>query len=237
MHYQYPELTSTNTEAARLDNERPLAHGDTVSCHTQSAGRGQRGNTWESAPGENLTMSILLRPEGIRPAEQFTVSEAVALAVVDLLADNGITAEVKWPNDIYVGNRKICGILIENVITTTAITRSIAGIGLNVNQTRFISDAPNPVSMKQLTGVTYDLDRLRDALAGIVLRNLNERPSLHCRYMSALWRRNGYHLYAEPGSAPFPAAIAAIAPTGHITLKTPDGTPKTYAFKEISAIL
>ena len=155
--HQYSELTSTNTELARLADEG-APHGTVAIAECQTAGRGQRGNTWESAPGENVTMSVLLHPDGIEPRRQFAISEAVALGVaetLDIYLPAGMRAEVKWPNDIYVGNRKICGILIENRITSTTIERAIAGIGLNVNQELFVSDAPNPVSLRQLTGARH----------------------------------------------------------------------------------
>ena len=121
--HHYSELASTNSELARLAAEG-APHGTVVSCTAQTSGRGQRGNTWESAPGENVTMSVLIRPDGVAPREQFAISEAVALAVAETLdayLPSGMRAEVKWPNDIYVGDRKICGILIENRISSTEI--------------------------------------------------------------------------------------------------------------------
>ncbi|MDE6431375.1 MAG: biotin--[acetyl-CoA-carboxylase] ligase, partial [Duncaniella sp.] len=120
-----------------------------VSARRQTAGRGQRGNSWESAPGKNITMSILLRPEGLHPSRQFVISRAVSLAITGVLRRYmpASAVRVKWPNDIYVDDRKICGILIENVISSASIRQSVVGIGINVNQRRFLSDAPNPVSM------------------------------------------------------------------------------------------
>lgn len=238
--HRYPELTSTNTELSRLADEG-APHGTCVSCHTQTAGRGQRGNTWESLPGANATLSILLRPQGIHPRSQFCISEAVALAVAQTLdhyLPPSLAPEVKWPNDIYVGNSKICGILIENRISATSIDRSIAGIGVNINQPRFLSDAPNPVSLLQLTGRTHSVTEFEQRLAEAVLANAEIATTLHPLYMDRLWRRHGLHPYIEPGSStPFMASIVNVASTGHITLRRADGTLSTYAFKEISAIL
>lgn len=237
--HRYSELTSTNTELTHLA-EAGAPHGTVVAADSQTAGRGQRGNTWESAPGCNVTMSVLIRPDSLAPREQFAISEAVALAVAETLdtyLPPSMRAEVKWPNDIYVGSRKICGILIENRISSTAIIHSIAGIGLNVNQRRFVSDAPNPVSVLQLTGHTCDIAEIEQQLARRVLRNAETCRQCHPRYMQRLWRRHGFHLYAEPGGEPFEARIAGVALTGHLTLERRDTTTSTYAFKEVQAVI
>lgn len=173
---------STNSDPAVLDPEAP--HGLVVAAREQTAGRGQRGNTWESGPGLNLSFSIVLRPAGIHPARQFCISEAVALAVAETVEEelrrNGVgdPVYVKWPNDIYVGDRKICGILIENTVTGTHIDKSIVGIGLNVNQREFHSDAPNPVSLIQLTARHTPLEPLLDRLTTRLLTLSAGIPSL-----------------------------------------------------------
>ncbi len=148
IHIALDEVSSTNTWLAQ--HVADLSHLTMVTAAQQTAGRGQRGNSWESEPGANITFSLLIRPEGVPARNQFSISEATALAITDLLALYGVKATVKWPNDIYVGDRKICGILIEHAIMGTSIMHSIIGAGLNVNQTRFVSDAPNPVSLLQL---------------------------------------------------------------------------------------
>lgn len=164
---------STNSDPAVLDPEAP--HGLVVAAREQTAGRGQRGNTWESGPGLNLSFSIVLRPGDLHAARQFCISEAVALAVAETVEEelrrNGVgdPVYVKWPNDIYVGDRKICGILIENTVTGTHIDKSIVGIGLNVNQREFLSDAPNPVSIIQLTARETPLQPLLDHLTSRLL--------------------------------------------------------------------
>lgn len=141
----FKEIDSTNSQAHRCRHE---ASDFTVwAAEFQTAGRGQRGNTWESAVGENLTFSILLKPTNFLSTRQFELSQVVALGVVDYLATHGIEAKIKWPNDIYVGDRKICGILIENVLSGDTLSVCIAGIGVNLNQTVFRSDAPNPTSL------------------------------------------------------------------------------------------
>lgn len=172
---------STNSDPAVLDPEAP--HGLVVAAREQTAGRGQRGNTWECEPGSNLSFSIVLRPGDLHAARQFCISEAVALAVAETVEEelrrNGVDdpVYVKWPNDIYVGDRKICGILIENTITGTHIDKSIVGIGLNVNQREFHSDAPNPVSIIQLTARETPLQPLLDRLTSRLLTLAGGIPS------------------------------------------------------------
>ena len=153
---------STNEECKRhisdLDNLSVMA------ALSQTCGKGQRGNVWISDPGKNLTFSILLKSDNgsifqVKACDQFIISEAAALSVTDLLAAHGIPAKIKWPNDIYVGNRKICGILIEHSLRADRISWSIIGIGLNVNQTIFPDDLPNPTSMA-LEGHPADIESI-----------------------------------------------------------------------------
>ena len=141
----YRTIDSTNTQAAReIDT---AAEGSVWIADYQTAGRGQRGNKWESSEGENLTFTILLRPEFLHPAQQFQISQVCALGVCRYLSDKGLPTKIKWPNDIYIGNKKICGMLIENSVRGDKLAVSISGIGLNLNQTVFSSDAPNPTSL------------------------------------------------------------------------------------------
>ncbi|MDE6341987.1 MAG: biotin--[acetyl-CoA-carboxylase] ligase [Muribaculaceae bacterium] len=213
-----------------------------VVAHTQTAGQGQRGNTWESAPGQNLTFTVFYRPAGLPPMAQFSMSEAVALAVVDLLAEYGIDAKVKWPNDIYVADRKICGILIRHSIMGGSISYSVIGAGINVNQTAFLSDAPNPVSMRQLTGSSYSLPELEAEMAEHLERRLQRisdpayRGTLHEEFKRKLWRGDGelYQFRDTATGQHFKARIDEIALHGPISLRLADGTMRTYAFKEVA---
>ena len=150
---------SSNDEARKtidsLDNLSVIA----VRCQTK--GRGQRTNTWETAPGKNLTFTIVLKNLAILPSEQIAISQITALSVVDFLAMHGIAAKIKLPNDIYVDGKKICGILIENSICANKIVWSILGVGINVNQTTFPSSLPNPTSIlleRKLTKLDPNLD-------------------------------------------------------------------------------
>lgn len=165
-----PSVGSTNSAAVSLPPaETP--HGTVVSAVAQTAGRGQRGNSWESEPGKNLSFSMVLRPAHWPVTRQFELSMAVSVGVARALsaAMPGVDVRIKWPNDIYVGDGKMVGMLLENTLTGSEIARCIAGIGINVNQRIFRSDAPNPVSMAMLTGREYDLDALLAAVAESVL--------------------------------------------------------------------
>ena len=168
--------SSTNSELAAIADSMPA--GTVVSCREQSAGRGQRGNSWEAEPGRNLTFSILLRPQLIDASRQFELSMIVSLAIVrsldSILAQSGCKERctVKWPNDIYIGDRKVCGILIENALSGLSIDRSIAGIGINVNQLVFRSDAPNPVSLIHLTGIEISVGEMLETVAESIMVDL-----------------------------------------------------------------
>ena len=237
------EVDSTNAYIMR--NVAELEAPVQVSAYSQTAGQGQRGNSWEAAPGENLTFSIFYRPSGLPPMAQFSMSEAVALAVVDFLARHGIEAKVKWPNDIYVGDRKICGILIRHSVMGSYVSYSVIGVGIDVNQTLFLSDAPNPVSMRQITGETYDIASLEKEVAEVMEHRLEcivtqeSRQRLHYEFMRNLWRGDGqpYPFQDAATGEVFLARIEGVASHGPITLRLSDGTERTYAFKEVSFVL
>ena len=156
MIYRIDETTSTNDEA----RDAKYRHGDIVWAERQTAGRGQRGHTWTSPEGENLTFSMVLEPRFLPVGEQFLLSEAVTLALTDTLAAYGIDTRIKWTNDIYVGDRKLVGILIEHNHAGASLSRTIAGIGINVNQTAFDPALPNPVSLAQAGGRKFNRSRL-----------------------------------------------------------------------------
>lgn len=235
---------STNSAARQLLAEQPLAHGSVVYTHRQTAGRGQRGNTWEAESGANVTMSLVLRPEWVKAAEQFFISEAVALGVASVVEESlsgcdheGVT--VKWPNDIYVGDRKVAGILIENSLQGASIETSIAGIGLNVNQREFHSDAPNPVSLWQISSRRYDIEDLIKRITAKILAYL-ELPftDLHLMYKSHLWRHDDrYHPFRSADRGIFQGRIIDVEPTGHLVLSIANSLPASFAFKEVTPIL
>ncbi len=161
---------STNREAFRLLESGSLAEGTVIVAESQSSGRGQGKTKWESAPGRNLTFSLVLRPLFLPPAQQFLLNQTIALSIRDSLAPFLFPERVsiKWPNDIYCRMGKVSGTLIENRIMGNQFDLCVAGIGINVNQEVFTSDAPNPLSLKNLTGIEYDLeDLLQSSLESI----------------------------------------------------------------------
>lgn len=238
---RFASLPSTNTAIAADAAE--LAHGTVYITDDQTAGRGQRGNTWEAEPGRNLTFSMLLRPQAIAPAQAFAVSMLTSLSIASVLSDwLQMEVLIKWPNDMYVGDRKLCGILIENAFTASGIEHAIIGVGINVNQQRFLSDAPNPVSMYQLTGRNFDLGALLADITRRILADYEQYAAapdieaLTARYRAHQWRGTGIHRWHDHlRHEDIAAAIAHIAPDGTLTLATTP--PRSYAFKQLSPIL
>lgn len=166
----YDVIDSTNSEVRRLIEADKLDNLSVVAAVCQTAGRGQGDHKWTSTPGDNLTFTMVMRfsteENGIvLPAsEMLQITCVTTLAIRDFLLDNGITARIKWPNDIWIGDLKICGILIENILDGSNVRDSIVGIGLNLNQQSWPEGIPNPVSMKMLTGKDYEPHSALEAL-------------------------------------------------------------------------
>ena len=129
-----------------------------IAAREQTAGRGQGAHTWFSSPGKNLTFSMLYKPGRLNVDEMIVITCATTLGIRDYLLEKGIEARIKWPNDIWVGDKKICGILIENILDGSFIRDSIIGIGFNLNEDKWPEDLPNPVSLHNLTGKEYSTD-------------------------------------------------------------------------------
>ena len=244
----------TSRDVSKADQTTPFpSYSGGESCaqvvvaEYQTAGRGCGSNTWESERGKNLTFSVLLHPTEIPADCQFRISEAVSVAICETLEhyfrplspsdsspDSGEqVVTIKWPNDIYVGDKKICGILIENQLRGRLISDSIVGIGLNVNQTVFRSDAPNPVSLAQLTGHEED----REALLQAFLQRLSvtmemEPEALMEAYRSRLYRREGFHRFSD-SRGEFEAKVMNVLDDGRLVLLDTEGKARMYAFKEV----
>lgn len=241
---EWIEQTSSTNSAMSAEAER-FGHCSVLAAVSQSAGRGQRGNHWEAEPGRNLTFSMMIRPSAIDARRQFELSMLVSLGICEALAQaTGLAFEIKWPNDIYYRDFKICGILIENSLNGRNIARSIAGIGINVNQDRFISDAPNPISMKMLTGIQYDLKALLKSVCrqiSLFVNNYEASPdpvALSAKYHSLLWRRRGTHLWTDAATKTvFEASIETVDLDGTLNLKLSDGSVRRFAFKEVSPVM
>ncbi len=213
-----------------------------VTADFQTAGRGCGTNSWESEQGKNLLFSLYLHPTWLPVRCQFILSECVALAIRDALAQlvaGPVT--IKWPNDIYVGDSKICGILIENRLSGRQIKDCVIGVGINVNQQRFVSDAPNPVSLAQLIGHETDRDSLlRDVVKRfdeyVLLAMSAQYGGISAAYTESLYRRKGFHPYRD-GQGDFEGALVEVEDDGHLVLRTRDGEIRSYAFKEVEFII
>lgn len=219
-----------------------LRHGDVVVTDRQTAGRGQRGNSWESEPGENITFTMLLNPP-IEASQQFLLSCMVALDVCEVLEELcSVKCQVKWPNDIYADNRKICGILISHSLQGKRINHTVAGVGININQKLFLSDAPNPVSVWQLTGKRHDCSLILSALASRIEEDTARLAYPDFRfmtkesYMQRLWRGDGalYPFEDTSTGERFHASVDSIEPLGHLILRDTEGRFRRFAFKEVA---
>ena len=237
----YDTVDSTNTKIKELLYLEDIPEFTVVAALFQTTGKGQGGNSWESERGENLTFSVLLMPHFLEPSQQFYLSKIVSLAINDTLTSYRIKSKIKWPNDIYVGDKKIAGILIENSIIGSKLSESFVGIGLNVNQEVFVSDAPNPVSMFNILGkVTFHEDLLEVLLISIdvayEMLKAGEFEILDKMYMKHLYRSEGMHMYRD-SEGEFMAEIMDVEPTGRLVLEDENGKVRRYTFKEVEFVL
>lgn len=226
MYIKTTHSTSTLLKQLAAEGNPP----DFIYAGFQTAGRGQTGNSWESEEGKNLLCSILLPPD----KNLYFLNIAVGVALVRVI---GEAFTIKWPNDIYYEDKKIAGILIENAIIGNEIKYSIAGIGLNVNQTDFHSDAPNPISLKQIYGTEFAIDQLMNQVLEAVQKVLNEpEEDIWAYYKSHLYRREGFWPF-EDQNGTFEARIEDVLPTGEIVLRDQQGKERKYHFKQIRYVI
>ena len=231
-----PECHSTNTLALEISNLPTFIDGTVVITNNQHAGRGQRGNTWLAEPGKNLTLSIILKPVFLMVKDQFFLNIITSLAVRDVLRDqSAANVQIKWPNDILIGEKKICGILVENQIQGLQVSKTIVGIGLNVNQTQF--ELPAATSLINETGNSSELETLLHGLLNhfeayyLQLKN-GYRQRLKDEYLSSLYRMDAVHDFTTDGQT-FKGRITGIDEMGRLQLETERGV-RTYGFKEIA---
>lgn len=237
---KFDSLESTNKYCEALD----LAEVEDFTCFwalEQTAGIGQRGNHWASAPGENLTFSLVLKPDFLPAADQFRLTQALSLALTDTLsALNALrTIRIKWPNDIYVDGKKVCGTLISTRLSGDCINAAICGIGLNVNQVEFPDWVPNPTSLALLMGRTYDLESLlMQLLQHIEARYADLRHGIDPTpdYLVLLMNRNVEARYLYEGEE-ITATITGVDRYGHLQLTAADGRQLSCAMKEIAFLL
>ncbi len=238
------EIGSTNDYLiGQVYKKRILEEGTVVVTQSQTRGKGLENNFWESEPGKNLTFSVLLRPVFIKASQLFILNKAISLGVMDfvksVLPNENIS--IKWPNDIYINDGKVAGILINNSISGNDFLHAVAGIGINVNQTLFSDDTRNPVSLKQFTGQDLDLkENLRKALSFIDYwyQKLAHGYLLQIdnRYVASLYRLKKDAFY-KAGDSIFEARIIGVSFYGKLQMVKSDGEQIDFDLKEIEYIL
>lgn len=233
--YHYLRQThSTNALLWEMIREKSLPEGFTVQTDFQTAGKGQTGNSWESDAGKNLLFSVVLYPQRVAVENQFIISQLVSLAIKEALDDYVDNITVKWPNDIYWYDKKIGGILIENSLQGSKIKTVIIGIGLNVNQKEFLSTAPNPVSLLQITRKRQNRKLLLVKIIRNILNLYQELniDKIRAEYAASLYRSDGFYTFSAENET-FKAKIIAIKRDGQLELETESGIQKGYYFKEV----
>ena len=234
IHIDETDSTNRWLVANRTEGQNPCV----VVADYQTAGRGCGTNKWESEGGKNLLFSILFHPTEIPVNKQFVVSMAVANSIAAVVAKyvTSQAVSVKWPNDIYIDDKKVCGILIENRLQGGVIKDRIIGVGLNVNQLCFVSDAPNPVSMANITGRQFDREQLLQELLEAFQQEWADLERVHERYLQQLYRRKGFFRYRD-AYGECTAEIVTVEADGHLVLQDVDGRTNRYAFKEIQFVI
>lgn len=231
-------LSSCQEEPFTASSEESIT---VVVADYQTAGKGQGTNTWESEKGKNLLFSILVHPTTLPIERQYILSEAAALSYKEVLDAYTEDISVKWPNDIYWQDRKVSGTLIETSLSKGVFKDFIIGTGINVNQKEFRSDAPNPVSLCQITGREIPLEEVLDRMVEkfeeyyqMVIDGAYDTISK--RYHEALYRKEGLFPYRDKDGE-FTASIDHVKDNGHLVLKDSEGNLREYGFKEVECVM
>lgn len=238
MFYHLEETTSTNDVARGAR----YGHGDVICAERQTAGRGQRGHTWTSPEGLNLLFSVVLAPAFLPASDQFLLSEAVAGALCETFGSYGIDTRIKWTNDIYAGDRKLVGMLIEHNLSGERLARTVVGIGVNVNQTQFDASLPNPTSMALETGRTFDRREVLRTLHETLMRRYaaleaGDRAALEADYCRRMYRLDELQRFRLPDGSEFTGTVRGVGRGGALRVEHPDGTVRGYLFKEIEFVV
>jgi len=221
-----PSCHSTNDVALSYFQQEKLFEGDLVITANQVAGKGQRGNSWESEPEKNLTFSLLLKPTFLVAFEQFNLNICISLSINNCLKKFSPYFEVKWPNDIYHGEKKLCGILIQNNLIKNTISSSVVGIGLNVNQKVF--ESPKATSLRNITGTEIDIDKLFEDLIIEIEKNYmklkrGKLDVLKTEYLANLYWFSEEHLFKSENGTVFTGRITGITSGGKLLIDTNSG--------------
>jgi BirA family transcriptional regulator, biotin operon repressor / biotin---[acetyl-CoA-carboxylase] ligase len=237
----FENLPSTNTHTVNILKKENLPEGTIVYTNFQSAGRGQTGHSWESEDGKNLLISILLFPAFLNPEDQFYISMTISLGICDFLMRFIRDCSIKWPNDIYVNNDKIAGILLESSIKGNHIEYTVAGIGLNINQEKFSGALPNPVSLCILSRLNYDLKSCLDQLGTDLDKRYKQLIAgqftlIRDEYVSKLFRLNEWFKFKDVNGI-YTGRILTIKDYGRLQIERQNGKLSEYSFKEVEFIL
>lgn len=235
------EVDSTNNYAESLLRQGDVPEGLVITTWRQTAGKGQGTNSWVSEPGRNITLSVILYPVFLKAGEQFLLNKAIALGVCDFLDTLEVKCQIKWPNDIYIGEKKVGGILITHRVMGDRLASTVAGIGVNINQEVFPEDLPNPTSIRLETGKELDTSVCREQL----IRNLNkkydqlkgrESGDLSRTYMERL-AGYGHWLPFMLGQEQVEGMIREVDSFGRLVVVFRDGSQRVFAHQEINYIV
>ena len=248
VYHRFDELASTNDYARELLAKSKPPEGTVIRAASQSAGRGQYGSRWLSTPGDNLLLSIILYPTWLSANEQFHLSEAVALAVLDVVrlqikrrqGPPLLRATVKWPNDIYLDDRKTAGILIQNALSGFNLQSAVVGIGLNANQREFPPEAPKATSLSLTSGEPADLDALADTLFACVEQRYlqlksGQTAALRSEYLQNLYGLGEHRTFIRADGSRFEGAIQGVAEEGRLVIRTGAGE-ELFGVKEVGFV-
>ena len=240
-HIHIDELASTHDELWAIASKKNMPEFYTMSAGFQKKGRGQDANFWESAKDENMLLSTLLFPHFLLAKDIFQISLCVSLAIIDYLKEKKLKElSIKWPNDIYVGRKKIAGILIQNTISGNHIEKSMLSIGLNLNQEVFVSDAPNPISLKQITHYNYKIQSEIELLMQHIFEQYvllqNDPSGMRSKYHQNLYQLEKWNKFKSENHI-FIARIKGVDSFGRLILEKKDLCKEVYDIKQISFIL
>jgi BirA family transcriptional regulator, biotin operon repressor / biotin---[acetyl-CoA-carboxylase] ligase len=231
---------STNNLTKNLRMKGEIDNRSVIMAGFQESGRGQGKNTWHSEPGQNMLCSFYIKPN-LHVERHFLLNIAVSLAICEMLKEYKIESQIKWPNDIYVDNKKIAGILIENSLLDKQIVDSIIGIGLNVNQVLFPGWIPNPVSVVNLLNSPVKIEEVISKLTCLIDKyqlklNDNTAEELFHQYVLLLYKCNVWSLFESNGHT-FNGQIHGIMPDGRLLIETEGGQMKHFLFGEVKFVL
>ena len=239
---EFETLESTNLYAVENWRQQKWCEGSIVWAKQQTAGVGQSGNSWSSEVGKNLTFSIVLNPTFLSVAQQFELHKVLSVAVWQTIHElsPSLDVKIKWPNDVYIGNKKVCGILVNNLVSNNCYQLAVAGVGLNVNQTSFDKNLPNPTSLKLECQTNFELRPLLLKIAKNILSwynylKHNDLKTINDTYFSQMLNFGVQKKYRYQQNT-IEATITGVDKFGRLQLQTTDNKQLTCDIKEIAYI-